>query len=372
MGPEDLIIAIGAAYCITLLIISAGVYRLPKTSESKHFPKVSIIVTCRNEEQDLPDCINSLISIDYPKELLEIILVDDQSSDRTSEIIIEASSQNSNVVSLSTQGFQTNLKAKARGIALGANHAKGEWLFITDADGVVDPGWIKYMLSGTDSKTGLLGGVIMVQGNSLLAKLEKASLAFTQPFAIGFAGWGLPFICSGPNMAIRRDIYEKSGGLEEVDFEVAEDLALTNMAQSVKMRTKLHASPETTVRLKTVPSFGHLLSQQRRWVKGGFGQSLILRLPLAFVFGYHAMFSVVLLGGWFFYPQATLIAACLKLFADFNLLLSLKFKANLDKYLRNLPVMFVFTLFSFLWIPLSFLFSREIKWKGTGYEVKYD
>ena len=173
-------------------------------------------------------------------------------------------------------------------------------------------------------------------------------------------------------MAIRRDIYEKSGGLEGVDFEVAEDLALTNMVQSAKMKIRLHASPETTVWLRAVPSFGHLLSQQRRWVKGGFEKSLVLKLPLIFVIGYHAMFSSVLLAGIFYYPQSTLVAASLKLFADFNLLLSLKIKANLDRHLRNLPVMFVFSLFVFLWIPISFLFSKKIEWRGAGYQVKYD
>lgn len=372
MEPETLIVLIGAAYCITLIIVSLGVYKLPKTGESTITPKVSVIVACKNEEHDLPDCINSLTNIDYPRDLTEIILIDDESSDRTSEIIDKASSENSNITSLTTKGYLTKLKAKARGIALGASHATGEWLFITDADAIVDKLWIKHMLYGIDSNTGLIGGVIMVNGNSLLSRLEKASLAFTQPFAIGLAGWGLPFICSGPNMAIRRDLYERSGGLEAAEFEVAEDLALTDMGQRAKMKIKLHISSETTAKLKVVPSFGHLLSQQRRWIKGGFGNSLVLKLPLMFVIGYHAIFSAILIGGWFFYPQATAIAALLKIIADFNMLLSFKIKAKLERHLRNLPVMFLFTVFSFLWMPISFIFSRNIAWKGEGYEVKYD
>ena len=67
------------------------------------------------------------------------------------------------------------------------------------------------------------------------------------------AGYGGEFICVGPNMALRKKIYDEYGGLEASEFNVAEDLALFRMVDESEYGVKSHVSKETKVDLELCP-----------------------------------------------------------------------------------------------------------------------
>ncbi|MFQ6618236.1 MAG: glycosyltransferase, partial [Fidelibacterota bacterium] len=72
-------------YSFTLLFFFIGLFKR-KRGESEQKPLVSVVIAARNEEENLPECLNSLVHQTYPEELYEVILVDDQSTDSTPEI----------------------------------------------------------------------------------------------------------------------------------------------------------------------------------------------------------------------------------------------------------------------------------------------
>ena len=371
-----LILCFGVGYFLFFRVVELGIilswYR--RNTKNNKTPFVSILVACKNEEKDLQRCVDSLVRLDYLSENIEILLIDDQSSDRTPEIVKTSEKLHNQVKAYNTSAApDTHLKAKARAISYGASKAKGDWLFIVDADAKVDPKWLKCMLSGTDDKVGMIGGLIMTdeKGYFTVSALEKVSLAYTQPITAGAAGLGFPAICSGPNMAIRRSTYEDYGGLEKVDFDIAEDLALARIVLDSGQKIKFYSLPETVAYLKAPPSLKHLFSQQRRWITGGFEQSWKLWSGLAFVFGYHFILSWILILGWFVSIEATLISLSFKLLSDFILLIVLKLQMKIPRLLRYTPLMFIYTLATFIWLPLSLIFSKNINWKGEGYEVNY-
>src|SRR5690606_28923075 len=113
-------------------------------------PKVSVVVSARNEEEDIAACLESLIALEYPKDKLQIILVNDRSTDRTAEIIQEYQKKSDLIEFYDTKGYETHLEAKARGISYGMKHATGEWVFITDADARVQKRWIIEQLNQVD------------------------------------------------------------------------------------------------------------------------------------------------------------------------------------------------------------------------------
>jgi glycosyltransferase involved in cell wall biosynthesis len=95
---------------------------------------LSVIVPAYNAEKNIATLIESLLHLDYPKELLEIIIVDNNSTDRTKEIINQYP-----VKLLEEKNIQSSYAARNTGI----RNSKGEILAFTDSDCMVSDEWLK-------------------------------------------------------------------------------------------------------------------------------------------------------------------------------------------------------------------------------------
>jgi chlorobactene glucosyltransferase len=99
------------------------------------WPKVSILVPARNEEEVIADCLESLLALDYPD--FEIIVVDDDSSDRTGTIAEDLAARPENRVPLGVihnRELPAGWSGKVHALSLAAGSASGEWILATDAD----------------------------------------------------------------------------------------------------------------------------------------------------------------------------------------------------------------------------------------------
>jgi cellulose synthase/poly-beta-1,6-N-acetylglucosamine synthase-like glycosyltransferase len=366
---------IALSYVLVMTFLTVGVM-LNKTKPHKQLsklPKVTVLVSARNEENDIRECIESLLNLSYPPEKLQLILINDRSTDKTADVIQHFADKNSHILFLDTKDYQTHLEAKARGISLGMKHATGEWVFITDADARVHPNWLLDQLSEIDGpEIGMLGGPLVVRGGSLLSSIERASWGFVQMFNLGMAGYNKPFICVGPNMAIRKDIYDTFGGLENVNFTVAEDLALFKMVMDSGYKTKTVVSEGATVELVSVPSFKHLFSQQHRWFRGGLegGVDYTVLLFIAFTWGYIVLSFIWL--GWLLSLKYFLIFWLL--YAGINAIsfYTQSIKMKLKKHVRYSWVLNFYLPFFSLFVLPSFYYKKNIEWAGSGYKITYE
>jgi len=116
----------------------------------KPLPFISIIIPARNEEKLIRGCINSLNQLDYPKERLEIIIVDGLSTDHTADVARE----------LGAIVISNPKQTVSPGRNVGFENAKGDLIAFTDADCIVDAHWlsnsIKYF--ETDPTVACVGG----------------------------------------------------------------------------------------------------------------------------------------------------------------------------------------------------------------------
>src|SRR5438128_2322327 len=103
-------------------------------------PMVSVIVPARNEEASLGACLQSLVSQNGVS--MEVIVVDDASSDRTRAIAAEFSE----VLIVDAPALPKSHTGKNNALAAGAARATGEWLLFTDADTVHTPGSLERSL----------------------------------------------------------------------------------------------------------------------------------------------------------------------------------------------------------------------------------
>ena len=118
-------------------------------------PEVCVVVPAYNEERHVEECIRSLLEVNYPKDKLRLIFVDDCSTDSTPEIIKEYARKHGHLSYLKTCGAGPS---KARN--LGTEVCDAEFVAFTDADCTVDREWIRELLKGfTSPEVAGVGGV---------------------------------------------------------------------------------------------------------------------------------------------------------------------------------------------------------------------
>ena len=138
--------AISLYFSVFLLLVYFDNHSLFKKEKSslnpKEEPLVSIIVPAYNEEKTILKTLESINNIDYPKNRLEVFVIDDGSKDRTKEIIKDYIKERSQFTLMSHKNM-----GKAASMNKALNIAKGEFFACLDADSFVEPKTLKKMLS---------------------------------------------------------------------------------------------------------------------------------------------------------------------------------------------------------------------------------
>ncbi len=182
-------------------------------------PSISVIVAVYNRAYEIGACLESLLSLDYPPSKLEIIVVDDGSSDDTRRIV-----SGYDVKLISQPENRGQSAARNRGVRT----ARGEIVAFVDSDCIADPGWLKDLVPYfRDGRNVLVGGyVASYYSESLLDRYEevKSPLNMGEETVVG-VGAGSDFYVPTCNMLVRREEYLQVGGLNE-DMRVGEDVDL--------------------------------------------------------------------------------------------------------------------------------------------------
>jgi cellulose synthase/poly-beta-1,6-N-acetylglucosamine synthase-like glycosyltransferase len=189
---------------------------------------VSAIVPARDEEAVIAGCVRSLAA---QAEILEILVVDDQSSDRTSEIVRALSAENSKVRLLEAGALPAGWVGKNNAVWIGARGSHGEWLLFTDADAVHESDSAARALEIARRQEAAM--VSFSPEQMMETWYEKATIPYVY-LRLGsrfrFAEVNDPdsnaAAANGQFILIRRDVYDEVGGHASVAANVLEDVAL--------------------------------------------------------------------------------------------------------------------------------------------------
>ncbi|MEO6695921.1 MAG: glycosyltransferase [Ignavibacteria bacterium] len=328
------------------------------------FPKVSVIVACKNEEKNIANCILSLSQLNYPSESIEIILVNDNSTDNTLHLMTDTIKDDSRFRIISTElNSSPNLKGKANAIDAAVKLCTGQIILCTDADCEVPQYWVRETVKYYSEQTAMVCGFTMIKfEGSLFAKLQCLDWIYLLTLASSSSGLKMILSCVGNNLTFSKNSYEKVGGYERINFSVTEDLALMrNINANKNFQIKFPVNKKCLVRSLPCESISELFSQKRRWFRGGIGINFF-----GYIMGFelYTLNFFLILGLFFTDPKLYYILLIIKTFSELVLLYKTIDKFDLKRLYKYYPLfIFYFALYSLI-LPWSFLFGKKINWKG--------
>lgn len=271
-----------------LLWIKNGIQKVKNKSRqfSRFEPVVSIIIPYRNENENLPQLLQSLQNQSYPKEKFEIIFVNDNSNDNSEEVI----NRHGGTLQIKILHLAVHTPSKKEAITLGVNSAVGEIIMGTDADCVHSPDWIRSHINAYEENTALVTGpVTYMQGGSLFNKIQELELMGLSLCGGGLIGNKHPVICSGANISYRKNIFLEVGGFSSGNGLTSGDdeLLMHKMYYGAGYEIEFVLSPSALVKTQANKTIGRFLQQRRRWAsKGPYyrPQTVLMLLPLLIFF----------------------------------------------------------------------------------------
>ncbi len=362
----DILSLLAVAYLILMVLFAVGTWRSRYPSDRASRPSVSIIIAARNEEENIGRCLRSMCGLTYPREKLEILVVDDRSTDRTAEIVRGFSAKSDSIRLITAHQPTDHLRGKANAVNQGMGASRGEIILFTDADCEVQPGWVEETVKYYRGKqVGIVAGFTDLAARHEFDKMQ--ALDWFLLFSLAAAGIRLkhPFTAIGNNFSVSRAAYDAVGGYGSIPFSVTEDYALFHAVTSEgKFEARFPLDPATLVLSRPCKTLGQLYQQKKRWFSGGRDMgagnlgffSVIYLYKLLLIVGLPAM---VVSGTWF--PWLA------KLVADFVVLLPTLTEFRRWRLLSAFPLLEVYLTLYVLLFPPIVLAGSAVTWKDRSF-----
>lgn len=227
-----------------LYFISQMVYAVNKHSllnstkdlpDPEEWPGISIVITGKNEEDNVAATVDSLLRLKYPN--LELTMINDRSTDRTGEILHEIASKNPKVVVEDIKELPPNWIGKSHALYQGSKRATKDYLLFSDSDVVFDEEVLNKAMKFSLAKD--LDHLVMVpyfQATSLLHDAVINSLALTfitasKPKKIETTD-KKAYMGIGQFNLIKRSTYERTGGHKAIRFDLIDDMKLGKLIKA--------------------------------------------------------------------------------------------------------------------------------------------
>lgn len=233
LGVAVFVLVISLVKLLEAIYAAILVPAFPGSAEAKDpaegLPRLSVVVPARDEEPELEASLASLLEQDYPE--LEVILVNDRSTDRTGEIMDEVASVRRNVNVLHVEQLPEGWLGKNHAVHSGVRRTDGDWLLLTDADVRFRPGTLRRTVAYAEQQG--LDHLTLVPRWELQSYWLRGVVAFFYMVLLLYEG------CYRANLSrykkgigvgafnlIRHSAYQKIGGYEALAHRPDDDLTL--------------------------------------------------------------------------------------------------------------------------------------------------
>lgn len=295
------------AYLLLFLVYDYGwmlqkYFTVPKTFVPQ--TRISVVIAARNEELYILDCVRSILQQNYPEDLLELIVVDDHSTDRTAEILQQVSDKRFRLLQLSdyVEKGEEILSFKKKALEIGIQLSTGTLIVTTDADCLAPKHWLKniaclYEQSGAQM---IVAPVRFITKPSLLHYFQSIDFATMQGITAATVRLDLGIMCNGANLAFERQQFLALGGYSGVDHLVSGDDYLLQYKFKQSNPTSVVYLKSRDAIIDTYPQNSWLgfFQQRIRWAsKSGRYDDPKMTYILALVYGFNLFVVITFFNG---------------------------------------------------------------------------
>lgn len=260
---------------------------------------ISVLIPARNEAATILNLLRDLEKQSYPQEHFEVIVIDDHSSDGTSEIVQRFMA----LTRLDVKVIKATGAGKKSALKEGVGTSKGEIIITTDADCRVRESWLE-IIAGFVSSKGLkmaIGPVAIMSEESLFSQMQVIEFASLVGSGAASFRLGVPSMCNGANLAFRKEVFYEVGGYDgNMHLASGDDEFLMHKVQEkYPGKVEFLKSPLAVVITKALKNWKELVQQRKRWAsKWNHYRSLKTKLLALFVF----IANLAMVAGCFFLP----------------------------------------------------------------------
>jgi cellulose synthase/poly-beta-1,6-N-acetylglucosamine synthase-like glycosyltransferase len=361
---EIIFLIVLSGYFILSVIFIIGASRQFKRINDEELPAATVIVAVRNEGENILRCMQSLDNIVYDKNKLEIILVDDESTDNTGKIIDEFIFDKPKFKKIVIKKEIKSLKGKTNALANAIDIANGEIILTTDADCEVHPMWVKTITSYYQENTGAVSGYTTQLAYNGFTGMQAIDFLYLLTIASGFINVNKPVSCMGNNMSYRKSVYLETGGYEKLPFSITEDFNLLwSIHKLDKYKIIFPLDKEALITSMPCKNLKNLYRQKKRWGIGGL--EVPLRGKFIMAAGFAANLCILL--SPLFFTVGCLYLIVFKLAIDYFVLYFVHNRLEITKNLRYYLNFEIYYILYVLILPFILVLSRKVSWKGRKY-----
>ncbi|WP_160714496.1 glycosyltransferase [Chitinophaga solisilvae] len=269
-----IVIALALGYGVLMLWYSLGWKKLPVFPAAIHSggsTKVTVIIPARNEAGNLPALLKALQAQTYPADMLEVIVIDDFSTDDTAAVVIASGAANIHLLQLKDHLSATERlnSYKKKAIEIAVAQATGQLIVTTDADCVMGPRWIEVMVQFYEKRRPkfIAAPVSFYKEHNFFRKLQSLDFMTMQGIT-GAAAWlRAGAMCNGANLAYEREAFYEVGGFSGIDNIASGDdmLLMYKIYSAYPDRVMYLKNEEVIVRTLPVDTLKDFMNQRIRW-----------------------------------------------------------------------------------------------------------
>jgi glycosyltransferase involved in cell wall biosynthesis len=333
---EIILFLITLNYVIFIGLLIYGYSKITTFESTSKNPttRFSIVVPFRNEGNYFLDLLNSITQLNYPKDLIEIIAVDDASQDTSVSIYNKWRLENGLIESTLLENLRLTNSPKKDAIMRAIPVVNNDWVISTDADCVVPNNWLSVLdayIQSHDVEM-VVGAVKYETKMNPLHYFQQMDLMSLQGTTIGSFGLKEAFMCNGANFAYSKKLFVALNGFSGNENRASgDDVFLLQKAVKYDFN-KVHylKSLDFIVHTKPENNFFALFMQRVRWASKtthydhDFAKGLAVHVLLMNVCLVLGLLSWLINTNLFLNAKWLVIVFGIKFFVDFILL----FKTN--------------------------------------------
>lgn len=261
-----LIAAFTLLHVLFYLRLARGWSRIPPIQQRDTLLPFSVILPVRNEASTIQTILAKLEQQDYPRELYEVIVIDDFSEDETVEMVKQFQDSLSLDLRL-VQMSDSKKQGKKHALTAGVKAAKHETILTTDADCWFGKSWIKSYNDAFDETINMVAGPVAIEGKGAFARLQQVEFAGLMGFGAVTISEENPSMCSGANLGFRKRSFEEVGGYTDNLFTPSGDdeFLLFNIMRKFPHSTRFMKSSEGIAHTLAHIRLSSFINQRTRW-----------------------------------------------------------------------------------------------------------